>query len=254
MANRQTKFNFSSSWTTKCLQVPDGLGPFDKPFLPPLLNSSCKNCARLQNFPKHYNFARHSAAAGSENRRPGCDIRLPGDFQCFAATSDKNSSSRLEVKKRPPLLFFGLSLSLSFISPGCDMAVRRGVALTTPQPHTTVPEQPRKIIGRQVVVLPWPPWFPAQLRREISLKGTLHSVTSQFFHPKQRTRKGTSSNGRASYSPIRRGTYYFPLPLTHQSSKYCLPSVRVRVRAVGLPLFPRRCHRRRFLSFRTKTH
>ena len=40
------------------------------------------------------------------------------------------------------------------------------MALTTPQPHTTVPVQPRKIIGRQVVVLRGPPWPLAQLKRE----------------------------------------------------------------------------------------
>ena len=115
-----SEFYLSSTLTTKCLRVPDGLGPFDKPFLssflaPSLsLNSSCKNCARLQNFTKHYNFARHpAAAAGSENRRPGCGTKLAGDFPLFSRNLGQKWITCKAVKKRPPLLFFGLSLSLS---------------------------------------------------------------------------------------------------------------------------------------------
>ena len=89
----------------------------------------------------------------------------------------RTTSEKKRGLTRPPLLFFGLSLSLISPGCGCDMAEaeRSCVALTTPQPHTTVPAQPRKTIGRRVLVLPNPSWLHAQLRGVL-----LVSVTSQF--------------------------------------------------------------------------
>ena len=113
------------------------LGPFDKPFPPPsLLDSSSKNCARLQNFPKHYNFARHSAAALPAHR-----IGDQGASRSWRGISYVSTQPRTKIGLEPGLgettaafVFRVLSLSPSHFAPGCDMVARRGVALATPQP------------------------------------------------------------------------------------------------------------------------